>query len=72
MMNIILGYLLTVNIVSFFLYGIDKYKAKKDNKRLAFEYDPHWIAEGFSISPLELPLKSAVQLVEKALLQHQK
>ena len=28
-----------------------------DDKRLAFEYDPHWIADGFSISPLGLPLK---------------
>ena len=27
-----------------------------DNKCLAFEYDPRWLAEGFSISPLELPL----------------
>ena len=23
-----------------------------DDKRLAFEYDPRWLAEGFSISPL--------------------
>ncbi|MEE1141586.1 MAG: DUF1294 domain-containing protein [Prevotella sp.] len=30
MMNIILGYLLAVNIATFFLYGIDKYKAKKN------------------------------------------
>ena len=29
MMNIILYYLLAINIASFFLYGIDKYKAKK-------------------------------------------
>ena len=35
MMNIILGYLLAVNITSFLLYGIDKYKAKKDNRRQA-------------------------------------
>lgn len=28
-------YLLAINIVSFFLYGIDKYKAKKDNRRQA-------------------------------------
>ena len=34
-MNIILGYLLAVNITSFLLYGIDKYKAKKDNRRQA-------------------------------------
>lgn len=35
-----------------------------DDKRLAFEYDSHWIAEGFSISPLELPLKSGVFLAK--------
>lgn len=28
-----------------------------DNKLCAFEYDKVWLAEGFSISPLELPLK---------------
>ncbi len=28
-----------------------------DDKLCAFEYDKSWIAEGFSISPLELPLK---------------
>lgn len=33
-----------------------------DDKRLAFEYDAHWIAAGFSISPLELPLKQGVFL----------
>ena len=34
-MNIILGYLLAVNITSFFLYGIDKYKAKKGRWRIS-------------------------------------
>lgn len=34
-MNIILGYLLVVNIASFFLYGIDKYKAKKGKWRIS-------------------------------------
>ena len=33
-MNIILGYLLAVNITSFLLYGIDKYKAKKGRWRI--------------------------------------
>lgn len=28
-----------------------------DNRLCAFEYDSRWLAEGFSISPLELPLK---------------
>lgn len=35
MMNIILGYLLAVNITSFLLYGIDKYKAKNGRWRIS-------------------------------------
>ena len=35
MTNIILGYLLAVNITSFLLYGIDKYKAKKGRWRIS-------------------------------------
>ena len=35
MMNIILYYLLAVNIVTFLLYGIDKYKAKKGKWRIS-------------------------------------
>ena len=35
MMNIILGYLLAVNIATFLLYGIDKYKAKKGKWRIS-------------------------------------
>ena len=35
MTNIILGYLLAVNIATFFMYGIDKYKAKKGNWRIS-------------------------------------
>ena len=35
MMNIIFGYLLAVNITSFLLYGIDKYKAKKGRWRIS-------------------------------------
>lgn len=31
-----------------------------DDRSLAFEYDTEWLAKGFSISPLELPLKSGV------------
>ena len=34
-MNIILGYLLAVNIATFLLYGIDKYKAKKGKWRIS-------------------------------------
>ena len=33
MMNIILYYLLAVNIATFLLYGVDKYKAKKNKWR---------------------------------------
>ena len=34
-MNIILYYLLAVNIATFLLYGIDKYKAKKNQWRIS-------------------------------------
>ena len=34
-MNIILDYLLVVNIATFLLYGIDKYKAKKGRWRIS-------------------------------------
>ena len=29
-----------------------------DNRRCAFQYDKEWLVSGFSISPLDLPLKS--------------
>ena len=35
MMTIILYYLLAVNIATFLLYGIDKYKAKKNQWRIS-------------------------------------
>ena len=35
MMNIILYYLLAVNIATFLLYGVDKYKAKKGRWRIS-------------------------------------
>jgi serine/threonine-protein kinase HipA len=31
-----------------------------DNRLCAFQYDARWLAEGFSISPLELPLKAGL------------
>ena len=34
-MNIILYYLLAVNLATFFLYGIDKYKARKGRWRIS-------------------------------------
>ena len=37
-----------------------------DNKLCAFEYDKSWLADGFSISPLELPLHSGLFLAKPA------
>ena len=31
-----------------------------DNRLCAFEYNKNWLMEGFSISPLELPLKQGL------------
>lgn len=31
-----------------------------DNRLCAFEYDNTWLAEGFSISPLEMPLQKGL------------
>ena len=31
-----------------------------DNRLCAFEYDAGWLADGFSISPLELPLREGL------------
>lgn len=33
-----------------------------DNSRCVFEYDRKWITDGFSVSPLELPLQSGLQV----------
>ena len=35
-----------------------------DNKLCAFEYAPSWLADGFSISPLELPLRKGLFLAK--------
>jgi len=35
-----------------------------DNARCVFEYDKEWLSGGFSISPLELPLQSGLQLAK--------
>lgn len=35
-----------------------------DNRLCAFEYDKAWLAEGFSISPLELPLKHGLFMAQ--------
>lgn len=35
-----------------------------DNSRCTFEYNKEWLAEGFSISPLELPLRAGIFVAE--------
>lgn len=35
-----------------------------DKKQCVFEYDAQWLAHGFSISPLELPLKSGLFIAQ--------
>ena len=35
-----------------------------DNKLCAFEYDKAWLSDGFSISPLELPLRPGLFLAK--------
>lgn len=35
-----------------------------DNRRCAFEYDKAWLADGFSLSPLELPLREGLFLAK--------
>ena len=35
-----------------------------DNTRCTFEYAPDWLANGFSISPLQLPLRSDLFIEE--------
>jgi len=39
---------------------IGKLSMTPDNRRCAFEYDKNWLRNGFSISPLELPLTSGL------------
>lgn len=37
-----------------------------DNRQCIFEYDGQWLADGFSISPLELPLKQGIFIAKPA------
>lgn len=37
-----------------------------DNRQCIFEYDGQWLADGFSISPLELPLKPGIFIAKPA------
>lgn len=47
-------------IVKFHDRTVGSLSLTPDNKLCAFEYDKDWIAEGFSISPFELPLKQGL------------
>ena len=38
------------------------YLEELSNKRIAFQYDQHWVKEGFSISPFSLPLRDEVYI----------
>ena len=40
--------------------GVGRLTLTPDNKLCAFEYDKVWLLDGFSISPLELPLKQGI------------
>jgi serine/threonine-protein kinase HipA len=40
--------------------GVGTLTLTPDNKLCAFEYDKAWLLDGFSISPLELPLKQGI------------
>ncbi len=46
--------------VSFHGLPVGSLSLTPDNRLNVFEYDKSWLADGFSISPLELPLKSGV------------
>ena len=39
-----------------------------ENRLNVFEYDKSWLADGFSISPLELPLKPGVFIAKPRLI----
>ena len=43
---------------------VGKLSLTPDNKLCAFEYDRAWLADGFSISPLELPLRPGLFLAK--------
>ena len=50
--DIVLIYLATINIVTFFLYGIDKWKAKRSKRRVPESTLLWWAAFGGSIGAL--------------------
>lgn len=51
-MYIILGYLVVINVVTFFLYGIDKWKAKRSKWRIEESTLIWWAVAGGSIGAL--------------------
>ena len=50
--NVIFIYLVTINIVTFFVYGIDKWKAKRSKWRIEESTLLWWAAAGGSIGAL--------------------
>ena len=50
--NIVLSYLVAINIVTFFVYGIDKWKAKRSKWRIEESTLLWWAAAGGSIGAL--------------------
>ena len=50
--NIVLIYLVAINIVTFFVYGIDKWKAKQSKWRIEESTLLWWAAAGGSIGAL--------------------
>ncbi len=51
-MYIILGYLVVINVVTFFLFGIDKWKAKRSKWRIEESTLIWWAVAGGSIGAL--------------------
>lgn len=52
--------MISINKLSVTFHGRTVGSLTMTGNRCAFEYDKEWIASGFSISPLDLPLKSGV------------
>ena len=44
-------------IVTYHSRSVGTLSMTPDNRLCAFQYDREWLADGFSISPLDLPLK---------------
>ena len=46
--------------VKFHSRTVGRLSLTPDNRLCAFEYDAGWLVDGFSISPLELPLREGL------------